>query len=55
MIRLSELIADVDEFAELDINPLLADEDGVVALDARIVVTRRRRTGSALFHKTLSG
>ena len=26
MIRLSELIADVDEIAELDINPLLADE-----------------------------
>ena len=37
MIRLSQLIADVGEIAELDINPLLADADGVVALDARIV------------------
>jgi acetyltransferase len=40
MIRLSQLIADVSEIAELDINPLLADADGVIALDARIVVRR---------------
>jgi len=40
MIRLSQLIADVGEIAELDINPLLADADGVIALDARIVVRR---------------
>ncbi|CAN5836760.1 bifunctional acetate--CoA ligase family protein/GNAT family N-acetyltransferase [soil metagenome] len=38
MIRLSELIADVEEIAELDINPLLVDAEGVIALDARIVV-----------------
>jgi acetyltransferase len=40
MIRVSQLIADIDDIAELDINPLLADATGVLALDARIVVRK---------------
>ena len=38
LIRLGELAADHPEVRELDINPLLADADGVVALDARLRV-----------------
>ncbi|MEO1102361.1 MAG: bifunctional acetate--CoA ligase family protein/GNAT family N-acetyltransferase [Pseudomonadota bacterium] len=38
LIALAHLAADFPQIAELDINPLLADSDGVVALDARVAV-----------------
>lgn len=38
LVKLAQLAADIPEVRELDINPLLADETGVVAVDARIVV-----------------
>lgn len=40
LVSLSQLIADHPEICELDINPLLADEQGVIALDARILVRK---------------
>lgn len=39
LVRLAQLAADVPELRELDINPLLADETGVLALDMRIAVS----------------
>ncbi|WP_020653172.1 bifunctional acetate--CoA ligase family protein/GNAT family N-acetyltransferase [Massilia niastensis] len=36
LIRVGQMAADIPELAELDINPLLADAQGVVALDARM-------------------
>jgi acetyltransferase len=40
MLRVSELACEMPELAELDINPLIADEHGVLAIDARVVVRR---------------
>lgn len=36
VLRVAQLACDLPELAELDINPLLADADGVLALDARV-------------------
>ncbi len=40
MIRMSYLVADYPEIAELDINPLLVTPEDVVALDARIIIDK---------------
>jgi len=41
LTRLSQLVIDCPAVKELDINPLLADEAGVIALDARIRIEPR--------------
>jgi acetyltransferase len=38
LVQLAQLAVDIAELVELDINPLLADDRGVIALDARIRV-----------------
>jgi len=48
LVKLAQLAADVPEIRELDINPMLADESGVLAVDARISVgqVERKFSGS---------
>lgn len=45
----SQLLADVPEVAELDINPLIVNHEGAVALDARVRVSSEGPAGAAHF------
>jgi acetyltransferase len=38
LVKLAQLAADVPELRELDLNPVLADQDGLIAVDARVAV-----------------
>ena len=52
LVKLSQLAADFPEVRELDLNPLLADENGVLTVDARIAVApveHGRRSGHPRF------
>jgi acetyltransferase len=40
LLRLSDLVCEMPEITELDINPLFAGPDGVIAVDARIAIAR---------------
>ncbi|RIY00860.1 GNAT family N-acetyltransferase [Aureimonas flava] len=49
LVTLSRMAADLDCLAEIDINPLLADGEGVLALDARVVLRPDDRAGRQRF------
>jgi acetyltransferase len=49
LVKLSQLAADFPEIREIDLNPVLADEAGVITVDARISLAEleSRRPGPA--------
>ena len=38
LVKLAQMAADLPEIRELDINPLLADKDGVIAVDSQVTI-----------------
>ncbi|MBV1775253.1 bifunctional acetate--CoA ligase family protein/GNAT family N-acetyltransferase [Burkholderiaceae bacterium DAT-1] len=38
LVRVSEMVCELPEIAQLDLNPLIVDEHGVVAVDASVIV-----------------
>ncbi|OYW39756.1 MAG: GNAT family N-acetyltransferase [Hydrogenophilales bacterium 12-61-10] len=53
LLRLSEMVCELPWLAELDINPLLVDEHGALALDARIVIAPRVPTADRYSHMAI--
>ncbi|BEP55535.1 bifunctional acetate--CoA ligase family protein/GNAT family N-acetyltransferase [Variovorax sp. V118] len=49
LVAVSQMLADLPQLAELDINPLWLDEDGALALDARVRVSRTPVGGAERF------
>ena len=49
LIAVSQLLAEIPEIAELDINPLIVNFEGAIALDARIRLSATAPAGSANF------
>jgi acetyltransferase len=46
LIKLGQLAADLPEVREIDLNPLLADDTGVIVLDARVAVGQTQANAS---------
>ncbi len=47
LVKVSHMICDIAEITEMEINPVLADENGVVALDARIKIEKTDVSGES--------
>ncbi|WP_296447453.1 bifunctional acetate--CoA ligase family protein/GNAT family N-acetyltransferase [Rhodoferax sp. UBA5149] len=49
LVAVSQLLAEIPEIAELDINPLIVNFEGAIALDARILLSAKAPAGAHNF------
>ena len=50
LLRVSEMVCALPQLREMDINPLIVDEHGAIAVDARIVVDHAGPSGDSFHH-----
>ena len=50
LLRVSEMVCELPQLREMDINPIIVDEDGAVAVDARIVIDSSPATARNYSH-----
>ncbi len=50
LLRVSEMVCELPQLREMDINPIIVDEDGAVAVDARIVIDHAPQAQSGRAH-----
>jgi len=53
LLRVSEMVCELPELREMDINPLILDEQGAVAADARVVVEYRPTSTDPYAHMAI--
>jgi acetyltransferase len=50
LLRVSEMVCELPQLREMDINPIIVDENGAVAVDARIVIDHAPQGVSSRIH-----
>jgi acetyltransferase len=53
LLRVSEMVCELPMLMEMDINPLILDEEGVLAADARVVVEFRQPSADPYAHMAI--
>jgi acetyltransferase len=51
LLRVSEMVCELPQLREMDINPIIVDETGAIAVDARIVIASRSQSGLSMGHR----
>ena len=53
LLRVSEMVCELPALKEMDINPLIVDENGAIAVDARVIVSPREFSNQTYSHMAI--